>query len=353
MRVTQPLVRDVTDYQEFKGHIVAAREVELTARASGTVFAVNCRPGQVVKLGDCLFQIDPRLYKAALDQAEAELERVRARRTLAQNELANTKRLHDQMLGGQSVVSENEVKQVEIKLLEAGAAVKVAEAARDVSRLNLEFTEVTAPFDGRVSGPVLNQGNLAVADSTRLATIVSTDRVGVTFNVHENISLRFRRLRSELWENKGEVVVSLADWTEYPHRGKIDSIEVGIDTATHSARWRASIPNPDGLLVPGMSVRVKLAMGAPHKAIVIPQRATFEILDKRYVYVVGDDDVVHQREIVIQSELEELFVIKKGSLDMNDKIVFEGIREIHDGEKIKYEFRRPEQVLANPKNKAE
>ena len=127
---------------------------------------------------------------------------------------------------------------------------KVAEAARDISRLNLEFTEVTAPFAGRVSGPVLGQGNVAVADSTRLATIVSTDRVWVNFNVAENISLRFNRLRSERREGKGEasvglpVVVALADGTDYPHRGKIDSIEVGINTTTGTAAGALSFPIP-------------------------------------------------------------------------------------------------------------
>ena len=207
----------------------------------------TCRPGQVVKRGERLFKIDPRLYKAALDQAEAELERVRARRTLVQNELANTKRLNAK----QSMWSAKKRSNIsKSELLEADAAVKVAEAARDVSRLNLEFTEVTAPFDGRVSGPVLGQGNVAVADTTRLATIASTDPACVAFNVPEKISLHFNRLRSERRESKGEAWVGLrSPWawptrTDYPRRGKIDSIEIGIDTATGAARWRIQFPIP-------------------------------------------------------------------------------------------------------------
>jgi RND family efflux transporter MFP subunit len=292
VRVMQPLVREVTDRAVLVGHIVAAREAELRARATGTVIEIFCRPGQVVKRGELLLKIDQRLYKAALDQAEAEVERVRARRTLVQNELAYTI-----PLSRDKVVSPQEVRQLEVKLLEAEASVKVAEAARDVARLNFEFTEVKAPFDGRVSGPVLGPGNVAVADTTRVATIVSTDQVVVTFNVPENIGLRFRRLKAEAFEGKGDVVLSLNDGTDYPHRGKIDSIEVGFDSATGAARWRASIPNPDGLLVPGMNVLVKLTMSAPHKATLVPEQATLNDRGEASVFVVTDQDIVERRPV--------------------------------------------------------
>ena len=301
VRVMQPLVREVTESVYLPGRIVAEREAELRARASGTVIAVYCRPGQVVKLDERLFKIDPRPYKAALDQAEAELERVRARRTLAHNEFANTKRLMDT----KQVVSPDEVKLFEVRLLEADAAVKVAEAARDGSRLNLEFTEVTAPFAGRVSGPVLGQGNVAVADTTRLATIVSTDPACVTFNVDEGISLRFNRRKSERRESKGEawvglpVAVGLADEKDYPRRGKIDSIEVQFDMGTGVTHWSALIPNPDGLLLPGMSVRVRLSVGAPHKATLVPAEAVLTHGDRKSVFVVTGQDIVQSRPVRI------------------------------------------------------
>jgi RND family efflux transporter MFP subunit len=325
VRVMQPLVREVTDYATFVGHIVAAREVELRARASGTLITVYCRPGQVVKLGDRLFKIDPRLYKAALDQAEAELERVQARRTLVQNELAFTKKLGN-------VVSSNEVKQFEVKLLEADASVKVAEAARDVSRLNLEFTEVTAPFDGRVSGPVLSQGNVAVADTTRLATIVSTILVWVTFDVPEKLSLHFRRLRSEPNESMGEVVVGLADGMDYPHRGRIDSMEVGIDPATGAARWRASVPNPDGLLLPGMSVRVRLAIGAPHKAILVPWQSVLTNDGRTSVFVVTGQDIVQRRLVKIGPAYDDLRSVE--DLQADEWVVIDHLTGIREGARV-------------------
>jgi RND family efflux transporter MFP subunit len=327
VRVMQPLVREVTDSVEFMGHIIAAREVDLRARASGTLIAVFCGPGQVVKRDEPLFKLDPRLYKAALDQAEAELERVRARRTLKQNELAGVKKLEKK-----NVVSHEEVQHFEDELHEADAAVKVAEAARDVSRLNLEFTEIKAPFAGRVSGPVLGQGNVAVADTTHLATIVSTDRVLVTFNVPENISLRFRRLRSKPYEGKGEVAVVLAAGTDYPHRGKIDSIEVGIDPATGTSRWRASIPNPDGLLLPGMSVRVRMVTSAPHKAILVPGQAIFENGGRNTVFVVTGEDIVQRRPVRIAGEQDGLVSVE--DLRADEWVVTVGMRRISEGAKV-------------------
>ncbi len=236
------------------------------------------------------------------------------------------------------MVSLEEGQRYEIGLREADAAVKVAEAARDVSRLNLEFTEVTAPFAGRISGPVLGQGNVAVADTTRLATIASTDPACVTFDVPENISLRFNRLRSERREGKGEawvglpVAVSLADETDYPHRGKVDSIEIGIDKATGAARWRALIPNPDGLLLPGMSVRVRMVTSAPHKATLVPEEAVLTNEGQASVFVATGQDIVQRRPVKLGPVFDGLRSVEV--LQADEWVVIEGMNRIREGEKV-------------------
>jgi membrane fusion protein, multidrug efflux system len=332
VRVTQPLVREVSDYEDFPGHIVAAREAELRARVSGTLTKVACRPGQVVKRDERLFAIDPRPYRAALDKADAELERARARQTRWQNELARVKRQVERHAIGQ-----DEADRVEGEFLEADASVKVAVAARDVSRLNLEFTEVRAPFDGRVSGPVLGPGNVVVADTTLLATIISTDPMFVAFDVDERTVLHLNRLRHEV-KIKGEpwdgppVTVGLPDEEGFPRRGKIDSVETRIDVSTGTVRWLAVIPNPDGLLMPGLFVRVRLVTSAPHKALLVPEQALVADQGRKSLFAVTSQGIVQKRPVKIGTLYNGLRSVE--GLQADEWVVIDHQNRIRKGAKV-------------------
>jgi RND family efflux transporter MFP subunit len=333
VRVTQPLVRDVSEFKgDYGGHIVSAREAGLKARVSGMLVQVTCRPGQVVKRDDRLFVIDPRPYRAALDRAEAEHERALARQKRSQIELENTNRQVER-----KVISQTEADLFETAFLEATASVKVAVAARDASRLSLEFTEVRAPFDGRVSGPVLGPGNVVVADTTLLATIVSTDPMFVAFNVDQQTVLRLNRLRLE-GKLKGEalvglpVMVGLTDEEGYPRRGKIDSIETRIDVKTGTAQWRAVIPNPDGLLMPGLFVRLRLVTSARHKAVLVPEQAVLTDGGRTSVFAVTSQGIVQKRPVKIGPLHDGLRSVE--GLHADDWIVTDHLNRIREGAKV-------------------
>jgi membrane fusion protein (multidrug efflux system) len=240
----------------------------------------------------------------------------------------------------------------EAKLAKAKAKVKLAEA-------ELNFTEIRAPFDGIIDRQEEQHGSL-IKEGDVLTTLSDNSVMWVYFNVPE---ARYKAPGKEKEGQKIELI--LADGTKFKEPGKIGAIGTKFNNENGNVPFRADFRNPDHLLRHGMTgsvlihrtlhnalvIRV-LIHRTLHNALVIPQRATFEILDRRYVYVVGKDDVVHQREIGVQNELEDIFVINKG-LAVDDRFIYEGIRQVHDGDKKEYEFRPPEQVLADQKHRAE
>jgi membrane fusion protein (multidrug efflux system) len=250
-----------------------------------------------------------------------------------------------------------------VKLFEAKLA--KAQAKADLAEAELNFATVRAPFDGIIDRLQEQQGSL-VKEGDILTTLSDNSVMWVYFNVPERDYLEYM---AELGQNVAEdhhvsmeallaelnqlvrVDLELATGSKFPHAGKIGAIEAQFNNETGNIAFRADFPNPDRLLRHGQTGTV-LITRALKSAIVIPQRATFEILDKLYVFVVGKDDVVHQRGIVVQHEMDDIFVIEKG-LDVNDRIVLEGVRQVRDGEKVEYEFRKPEEALANQKYHAE
>ncbi len=328
--VTSPASKDVTVTQQYVCQIRSQRHINVCAFVNGYIDEVLVREGQAVKKGELMFKVLPTLYKAKLDAEMAEAQ-------LVGLEFNNTKRLYDE-----KVVSEQEVAINKAKLSKALATANLAQA-------ELNFTVLKAPFDGIVDRLEVRQGSL-IKEGEVLTSLSDNRVMWVYFNVPEAQYLQYMGDQDEAKaEQKIELV--LANGNSFPHTGHIGAIEANFNNETGNIPFRADFPNPEGLLRHGQTGNV-LIHRTLKNALVIPQRATFEILDKQFAYVVDKDGVVHQREITIQNELDDIFVIKKG-LEAGDKIVLDGIRQVRDGDKIDYEFQSPEKVLANQKHYAE
>lgn len=328
--VSSPKARAVTLTQQYVCQIHSQRHINVRALENGYLQEIAVKEGQAVKKGELMFKVMPVLYQARLEAEQAEAE-------LARLELTYTQKLYTD-----KVVSQNAVKLLEAKLAKARAKADLAQA-------ELNFTEVRAPFDGIVDRLHEQLGSL-VEEGDVLTTLSDNSLMWVYFNVPEARYLEYMAgVKDHKEDPKVELV--LADGSKFEQVGKIGAIEAKFNNETGNIPFRADFPNPERLLRHGQTGNVLLHR-VKDNAVVIPQRATFEILDKRYVYVVGDDGVVHQREIAIENEMDDIFVVKKG-VNVGERIVLEGTRQVHDGEKVEYEFRTPELVMAHLKNKAE
>ncbi|MCC7086571.1 MAG: efflux RND transporter periplasmic adaptor subunit, partial [Pirellulales bacterium] len=330
--VTSPAVKDVVTTQKYVCQIHSRRHIELRALEGGYLEPITIKEGQSVKQGEILFKILPVYYRAELDSEVAEAQR-------AQIEYSNTKSLYDRPT---PVVSEQEVKLAKAKLDRANAKVALA-------RAKLNFTEIKAPFDGIIDR-LYNQQGSRIAEGDILTTVSDNDVMWVYFNVPEARYLEYMAADHRDKSNE-QIELMLANGEKFSQVGKIAAIEADFNNETGNIKFRADFPNPDHLLRYGQTGTVLIHQTLKN-AIVIPQRATFEILDKRYVYVVDKDNVIHQRAITIAHEMDDIFVIQSG-LDAKDKFVLEGVRQVHDGEHIEYEYLKPEKVLSNMKYHAE
>lgn len=335
---TTPKVQDVVITDPYVCQIRSQKNVEIRALEEGYLEAVKIKEGQAVKQDDVLFRVVPILYKTRLD---AELAEVR----LAELELANTVRLNKT-----NVVSAQEVALFEAKLARARAKAAQAQA-------ELNFTVVKAPFDGIISRLKQQQGSLVKKEEV-LTMLYDNSTMWAYFNVPEKPYLGYMGgsthkkpgARLEFADSKIELV--LADGRSFGENPDNSvTVEGEFNPDTGNIQLRTDFPNPDGLLRQGQTGTIRIHRTV-RNATVIPQRATFEILDKRYVYVVGDDHVVRQRPITIRHELEDTFVLA-GGVGVNDKILLEGVRQVHDGEKIECELRKADDALGHQKYHAE
>jgi membrane fusion protein (multidrug efflux system) len=338
--VTSPVKKDVITTQKYVCQIHSRRHIEVCALDEGYLEEIKVKEGQAVKQGDPIFKILPVLYQARLNADLAEAQ-------LAQIEFNNSQKLFKD-----HYVSDQDVALAQAKLAKAQAKVELA-------RAELNFADIKAPFDGIIGQQLHQQGSL-IAEGDVLTTLSDNDVMWVYFNVPEADYLQYKADMTRQADGvdgdaqqDGELKIELmlANHNIFPQPGHISAVEADFNNVMGTIAFRADFPNPGGLLRHGQTGTI-LIHHELKDAIVIPQRAKFEILAKLYVFVVDEHDVVHQREIEIQNEMDDVYVIKKG-LQAGNKIVLEGIRQVRDGEKVEYEFRDPVEVLAHLKNKAE
>jgi RND family efflux transporter MFP subunit len=328
--VVRPVAREVTDYEEFTGRIEAASRVELRPRVTGYLQKAAFREGDEVKVGDLLFEIDPRPYKAALDRAQASLRQAEARVKVTE---ANMQRL--KAMATRGGVAPEEVDKAAAEQAEAAAALQSAKASLEAARLNLDFTRVSAPIAGRIGQRLLDPGNLVMADNTLLATIVSRDPMYVYFEVDERAFLRLRRaaLNEKGKVDKMPVAVGLADEEGYPRRGVVDFVDNQVHAQAGTIRMRAVLPNKDDLLRPGLFVRVRLPLGAPYQALLIPAEAVLAEDGIKVVYVVNDKGVIEARTVELGRTQDGLRIVRRG-LKAEDRVVVGRLQRLRPGKSV-------------------
>jgi membrane fusion protein (multidrug efflux system) len=325
--VTTPKAKDVVITQQYVCRIHGQRHIKVRALQKGYLEEIPVKEGQAVKKGDLMFKIVPILYKTKYDAEKAEAE-------LAELELKNA-----ESLAKQNAVSPNEIALYKAKLARVQAKARLAKA-------ELDFAEVRAPFDGIIDRLREQQGSL-VMERDILTTLSDNGLMWVYFNVPQARYLEY--MTGPANDEEGNIELVLANG-KFKRSGKISAIEAQFNDGHGSIPFRADVLNPDRLLRHGMTGTVLMHQTLKN-AIVIPQRTTLEVAGKRYVWVVGKDDVAHKREVVVQNELDDIFVINRG-VGVDDRIIYEGIRQVRDGEKVRYEFRPPDQILGHQKEHA-
>src|SRR5260221_7615854 len=265
--------KEVVNWNEFTGTTSAIKLVTVTPRVSGYIVDIPFKEGDIIHKGDLLFQIDPRPYQDAYEQALGQLQQAQANQQLQDATFERQQRLRET-----GVIAKEDYDTAVSNKNQAAAQVVSAQAARNSAQLNLEFTHVTSPIDGRVSHQLVNIGNLVQADSTRLTTIVSIDPIYAYFSVDELAALSYQRLVREgkvasSQGGKVPVYLQLQDETGFPHEGTIDFSDNAFDSSTGTLLIRGSFPNPDGFLTPGNFVRVRVASSPKYDALLRADRS--------------------------------------------------------------------------------
>ncbi|MGB8304151.1 MAG: efflux RND transporter periplasmic adaptor subunit [Pseudolabrys sp.] len=345
--VAKPIKRTVVDYDEYVGRFAAINSVEIRARVSGYLDKLHFKDGQVVKQGDLLFTIDKRPFQNTLDQARANL--VQAQSNVAFTESDYTR---GQQLVRDKTITDQTFEQRAQAFRNAKASVSANEAAVRQAELDMEFTELRAPMNGRIGDRRVSPGNLVTGgtggNTTLLATIVSIDPIYFEFTFDEASYLRYERLSTAGQDvasrNAGvQVALKLIDESDFDHEGRMDFVDNVIDRSTGTIRGRAVLANSKEIFTPGMFARVRVPGTAPYEALLVPDAAIGTEQARRFVMVVDDQDTARPKYVTLgQVTKDGLRAIKDG-IGPDDRIVVSGLMQARPGQKVK-----PEEQGAKP-----
>ncbi|RFP16279.1 MULTISPECIES: efflux RND transporter periplasmic adaptor subunit [unclassified Duganella] len=318
--------KTITETQEFSGRLEAIEQVQIRPRVGGFITAINFKPGSEVKKGEVLFVIDPRPFQAEANRAEAAAGSARAKADLAKVELVRAEKL----LADKAIAQrEYDASASSLKQLDADA--RAAQALYEAAKLNLSYTQVTSPINGRVSKAEITLGNLVDASAV-LTSVVSLERIYASFDGDEDTYLRVGAAAHQ--GKPATVKIGLANETGFPHEGKLEFVDNQLDPRSGSVRMRATLNNTDGMLVPGLFARVQLAGSTGAKsALMINDRAISTDQNRKYVFVVDKDNKAEYRPVTLGPAIDGLRVVRDG-LKAGEKIVVNGLQRVRPGAPI-------------------
>jgi membrane fusion protein, multidrug efflux system len=320
--VTSPLKVDTSITKEYVSQIQSVRNIEIRAQEKGYLQNINIDEGQYVHAGQVLFRIMPKLFEAEQLKAEAAMKE-------AELEMLNTKTLAEK-----GIVSKTEEAIAQAKLDEAKAELSLA-------RLHLSFTEIKAPFDGVVDRIPFKLGSL-IDEGTLLTTLSDNKSMYVYFNVSESEYLDIKAASKA--NERNTVTLLLANGQQHKYKGTVETIEGQFDNETGNIAFRAKFPNPEMVLKHGETGKVQMTVPVSN-ALIIPQKATYEIQDKIYVYVLDQNNIVRSKNITVKNTLPDLYIVGSG-LAENDRILLEGVQNIKEDEKISFGYADPKDVIS-------
>jgi membrane fusion protein, multidrug efflux system len=324
--------RELVEWDEFTGRTEAVEMVDVRARVSGHIQEVRFQSGQLVKKGEVLFVIDPRWHQAEFDQRQAEYLQAKAKLENAEREAARTGQLLEK-----KAISTEEAEARQSRSNEAKAALLAAEAARNAAQLDLEYTQIRSPIDGRVSRALVTAGNYVNVEgaATVLTTLVSVDPIHVYADVDENSLLKFNALiRDGKVASNGAgkipVELQLADEDSFPHKGHIESFDNRVDAKTGSILLRAVFPNPDGRIVPGLFARIRVPGSEKYPALLVDEKAIGTDQAQKFVMTLTTTNTVEYRPVKLGPVIDGKRIVRSG-LEAGEKIVVNGLQRTRPG----------------------